>query len=521
MKLTMKKGPFYSILATFALGGNSLTIQAVQKKETHQSPRPNILWVMAEDMGHDLSCYGMPNVKTPVLDKMASEGIQYVHAFCSNPISSPSRSGMMTGIHQTIIDAHNHRSNRDKPLPQDVKPFTYYLRKVGYTCILGNEQVFSKGRKIDCNFKTEPIGPYDGVTHFGLFDKYDHFTKADQPFFAQIQLKVTHRGDWWKSITQASKHPVDPKTVEMPPYLADAPKVREQWASYLDQVEHMDMEMGLLLAQLKKEHLLDNTIIFFIGDNGRCDIRGKGYLWNAGLEVPMIAWGKNIPHLLDTQMRSTLDITATILQLAHAEMPANLTGHPLFDNQGNIDSGDSYEYGARDDWDEAIDCIRSIATNRFKYIRNYMPQVGWDQHQQYLEFHRPDVHVMRTLKQEGKLNSAQLQFFADHKPYEELYDLMSDPYELHNLAEDPTYRDTLLVMRKHMEQWQAIHRDCGLEDRTTRHPSPATGIVQWVQEKHPDQWKALQRGEICEHYKDWMMEMKSAKKKASKSEKKQ
>lgn len=513
----MRKGQLYTILATCVLGGNSTSIQAALKNENPKNQRPNILWVMAEDMGHDLSCYDMPSVHTPILDKMASEGIQYMNAYCSNPISSPSRSGMMTGVHQTIIDAHNHRSNRDKPLPIDVKPFTYYLRKVGYTCILGNYEVFSKGRKIDCNYKTEPVGSYDGVTHFGLFDKYDRFTQVDQPFFAQVQLKVTHRGDWWKSITKASTHPVDPNTVVMPPYMADAPKVREQWASYLDQVEHMDMEMGLLLAQLKKENILDNTIIFFIGDNGRCDIRGKGYLWNAGLEVPMIAWGKNVPHLLDKQMRSTLDITATILKLAQAEMPENLTGHPLFDSEGNIDNGDEYEYSARDNWDEVIECIRAVSTSRFKYIRNYMPQVGWDQHQQYLEFHRPDVHVMRNLKEAGKLNSAQLQFFADHKPYEELYDLMSDPYELHNLAEDPTYKNSLVVMRGRMDQWQATHHDCGIEDRNNRHPEKATGIVQWVQKMHPEEWKALQQGEICEHYKDWMMEMKAAKKAAKKA----
>ena len=168
---------------------------------------------MAEDMSLDLSCYGMPAVKTPVLDKLASDGILYYNAMSTNPISSPSRSAMMSGVHQDMIDAHNHRSNRDKPLRQDVKPFTYYLRQNGYTCILGNNLVYTKGEKIDCNYKTEAVGPYDGINHFGLFDKKDEFTKADEPFFSQIQLKRTHRGDWWKETTELSKHPVNPNDV--------------------------------------------------------------------------------------------------------------------------------------------------------------------------------------------------------------------------------------------------------------------------------------------------------------------
>ena len=107
--------------------------------------KPNILWIMAEDMGQDLECYGMKAVRTPNLNKMASEGVLYRSACCTAPISSPSRSAMMTGVHQTIINAHNHRGNRNLPLDEKFKPITYYLRKAGYTCILGNSNVMNKG----------------------------------------------------------------------------------------------------------------------------------------------------------------------------------------------------------------------------------------------------------------------------------------------------------------------------------------------------------------------------------------
>lgn len=133
MKSELFSSPVLEIaFAGAALAGGTLTAQAAAPDK-----RPNIVWIMAEDISHDLGCYGMPAVKTPVLDKMASEGMLYTNARCSAPISSPSRSGMLTGVHCTTIDAHNHRSNRDKALPQGVYPFTYYLRQAGYTCILG------------------------------------------------------------------------------------------------------------------------------------------------------------------------------------------------------------------------------------------------------------------------------------------------------------------------------------------------------------------------------------------------
>ena len=120
--------------------------------------RPNIIWLMAEDIGPDLECYGQAGVKTPVLNRLAEEGMLFESAYCTSSISSPSRSAMMTGVHQTAINAHNHRSNRDLPLVSNVQAITYHLRNNGYRCLLGHSLVTAKGRKIDCNFKTAALG---------------------------------------------------------------------------------------------------------------------------------------------------------------------------------------------------------------------------------------------------------------------------------------------------------------------------------------------------------------------------
>lgn len=492
----------HKILLT--ISGLAISVLFAAKPEK----RPNIIWLMAEDMGQDLECYGMKAVKTPVLNKLAEEGILYTNACCSNPISSPSRSAMMTGMHQTVINAHNHRSNRDLPLPEDVKPITYYLREAGYTCVLGNHNLgkissLGKGRKIDCNFKHTPIGKWDGVTNFGLFDKYDVFTEADQPFFAQIQLNVTHRGDWWKTVTVQSGHPVDPRSVELPPYMPDHPKIREEWASYLDQIEYMDHEVGLILNELKEKDMIDNTIIFFIADNGRCDIRGKGYLYESGTKIPMIVWGKEIKPKVVNEIVSTLDISASILDLAGAREPDNIMGKLLLKKRKKTE----YFYAARDNWDEAVDCIRSVSTKQYTYIRNYMPERPWDQHQIYLDFFRPAIHVMRTLKGEGKLDVNTSLFMADHKPVEELYAIVKDPYELNNLVADPRYTPVLEEMRKMMVDWQAKHKDCGLEDMHVRNPIVERNLRDWVIKNDPQEWEKLLTGEICDKHEFWVKEM--------------
>ncbi len=452
--------------------------------------KPNIIWLMAEDIGQDIECYGMPAVKTPNLNKLAEGGMMFTNCFCTNPICSPSRSAMMTGTHQLKINAHHHRSNRDVPLPSGIKPFTYHLRKAGYTCIIGNEHVMKKGRKIDCNFKHRAIGEWDGKKNVGLFDKTDTFLPEDQPFFAQIQLVVTHRGDWWDEIRAQSKHPVNPDEVVLPPYMADHPTVRLDWAKYLDQMEYMDHEVGLIIEDLKKKGMYENTVIIFIGDNGRCNIFGKGYLHDPGLHIPLIVnWPDGIkPNQVKDEVVSTTDITATILDLAGIEVPCYMTGKSFL----NQNFEREYVFSARDLWDEILEKSRSLSTDKYKYIRNDMPEVPWDSHQAYLEFYRPAVHVMRGLKFDGKLNENEALFFSKNKPVEELYDLETDPYELNNLANYPEYKTILGKLRRNCRE---IEIEMAPLD-TTFHPIvPASvDILEWVKYKYPLEYLEMLNG---------------------------
>lgn len=463
----------------------------------------NIVWVMAEDMGLDLECYGMKGVSTPNLNRMAEEGLKFEHCYCTNPICSPSRSAMMVGAHQDSIGAHNHRSKRDTPLPAPYMPITYHLRNAGYTCVLGHHGVMGHGRKTDCNFRHEKLGPYDGVERFGLFDKLDEALPEDAPFYHHIQLAVTHRGDWWESVRRASPKPVDTEAIELPPYIADTPATRLDWAAYLDQVEYMDREMGLLMTELEEKGLAEDTVVIFIADNGRCQIRGKGYLYETGVHIPLIVWAPRIidPDSMSAEERcriqgavvSTLDIAASVLDLAGAEMPTYLEGKPFIGRDDFV--GREYVYGARDNWDEIVDCSRSVADGRYNYIHNYRPDVPWDAGQAYLDFYRPVVHTMRRMKKEGTLNEATSLFFQDEKPSVELYDWETDPHELRNLADDPAYSKIREQMEGYLAEYQRFHTDTGLEDLNDRavNASSAVDVRNWLRNEDPERWERVQR----------------------------
>ncbi len=467
--------------------------------------RPNIVWLIAEDIGQDLACYGMKGLQTPTLDRLATEGRKYNNAICANPICSPNSSAMMVGVNPTIINAHMHRSNRDLALPAPYKPITSYLRDAGYTTLIGHDLVFEKGRKIDCNFKTTTTGTYDGENSFGLFDAARSWKKSDGPFFAQIQLKATHRGDWWNGIRKASDDPVSVDEIELPPYIADTPQTRLDWATYLDTVEFADNEVAQLIEDLRAKELLDNTLIIFIGDNGRCNLRGKGYLHEPGVRVPMILWGPDrlVKPAEINDMVSVLDISATILHLAGVELPDYMDARPLIGTDTPMSR--EYVYSARDAWDEINECMRSVSTPRFSYIRNYMPDLPYDQGQAYLDFHRPALHEMRRLKAEGTLKGNAALFLAKTKDAEELYDLDNDPHQLVNLAGNPEYTEILAKMRENLDEWQASHDDLGLKDYRTRSTeiSSAANIKKWLKANHPEKWQRLLDGEIGDSYKAW------------------
>tara|TARA_R110002049_G_scaffold45604_2_gene132935 strand:+ start:48893 stop:50425 length:1533 start_codon:yes stop_codon:yes gene_type:complete len=491
----MKIGFYKYLMLVLVLFVNCKKPHNVTNENTKEKALPNILFVLAEDISTDLECYGMHAVKTPILNNLAKTGIQFMNAYGNNSICSPSRSNMITGVHQNITNTQHHRSNRDKPLANPYKPITSYLRDAGYTCIIGNNLVSGGSNKIDVNFKHQAIGNWNGETEFGLFDKQGSFETKDQPFFAQVTLNTSHRGSWWDEIRKISTHKVDPKDVVLPPYIADTPEIRLDWAKYLDQIEYVDYEMGLLIEELEKKGMRDNTLIIFIGDNGRCNIRGKGYLYQSGLHLPLIA---NWPAELtggkkDFRLVASIDVAATILGSADIALPNYMTSRNILKTDENPRE---YIYSARDLWDEVLEQSRAITTHNFKYIKNNITTKPQDRHQAYLEFYRPALHIMRRLKEEGKLTELQKQFFEPAKASEELYDIVNDPFETNNLIHDENYQEQANKMRGYYYDWNTKHTDLGFDKQTIENVSnsEAAAILKWIKKVHPEAIEQMKKG---------------------------
>ncbi|WP_211215607.1 sulfatase family protein [Colwellia piezophila] len=443
----------YLLILLMLLVFIALSVQVkAQEKITAQ---PNIVLLMAEDIGIDLPSYGTKGLQTPNLDKLAKNGIQFNRFYTNSPICSTSRTSLMTGMYQTSMGGHHHR-DKENVLPEHVKPMTHYLRQAGYSVLLGNELVYTAGRKLDLNFKTDKKNP--------VFDRKKKI-EAGKPFFMQIQLKMTHRAmdDTWQQVRKASKHPVALSDVEVPPYLPDHPEVRLDIATYYDTLEYIDHEIGLVQQQLKEKGVLDNTIIIFMGDNGRCQVRGKSYLFEDGIHVPLIVAGPGIAaNQINNDMTDGIDLTASILHLAGIQVPDHMQGQPLLNNS-NYQAKEEI-FAARDRHDEIVDNSRTVVEKRYKYIANFMPQVPWDARMAYYDIPtvRPILPLLRELHAAGKLNADQATFFAKTKPREQLYDLENDPWELNNLADSAAHQKIKARLVKKLDQWIENSNDHGL-----------------------------------------------------------
>ena len=360
----------------------------------------------------------------------------------------------MTGMMATTIGAHQHRSHRDDgyQLPEGVRLLTDWLRDAGY--FTANVIHFPPEDRLRGTGKTDWNFQYDnraqeGHKHGGqkyrgqAFDS-DRWAdlKAHQPFYAQVNFPETHRGLQWDRAADEIGHPVDPDQVTVPPYYPDHPVVRRDWAQYLNTVMALDVKVGRLLRRLEKDGLAENTIVIFLGDHGRAHLRAKQWCYDSGLHVPLIIrWPERFPAPKPLQrgsyfkpLVSLTDITATTLAMAGIPKPIKMEGQVLFGHQA--EASREYVFGTRDRCDETVFRIRTVRDDRYRYIRNFMPERPYLQTNRYKIHTYPMLRLILKLHQEGKLSGPPAALVATRRPAEELYDTLKDPHEIHNLAQD-------------------------------------------------------------------------------------
>ena len=415
----------------------SLLIHCTGKKQ--QPAKPNILWIVADDLGTNLGCYGDPVVFTPNLDKLAEQSVLFENCHTVTAVCSPSRSAMVTGMYPVSINCHQHRTRQKvkKPLPEGMKVITEYFEDAGYFTFNGNVNDSTKPGKQDYNF----------ITDYEIYDGTDWTQRAKgQPFFGQIQIHYPHR-----PFVRDKEHPVDESKVKLPSYLPDHWVARKDWALYLETVQQVDKKVGRVLKRLQDDGLAGNTYVFFVGDQGRPMVRNKQFLYDGGTHTPLMVRYPDGKHAGERrpELVSNIDLAAASLALAGIEIPGYMQGQNFLGKH----KPRTEVFTMRDRRDETVDRIRAVQDGRYKYIRNFYTDRPYTQYNAYKRNFYPDLPLMEVLKKQGKLTPAQTPFMSDYRPAEELYDLKNDPDEVNNLAGKPGYEGIQKNLSAKMDRW--------------------------------------------------------------------
>ena len=458
----------------FSCHSEQITEQETTKPIILNLPeRPNILWLVAEDLGPYIPSFGDSTIQTPNLSRLAAEGICYDHFYSPSPVCSPSRAAIATGMYPTHIGANHMRTGPwfsnavsdsviawyTQYMPDGLQPYeavpeagikmmSEVLREAGYFC--------TNNAKQDYQFRAT-------LTAWDENGKEAHWRNREegQAFFSVFNFEVTHESRIWSKAEDSLWVDADLE-VPIPPYLPDTDLGKQDVRRMYSNIKEMDFQVGKILDQLEQDGLLENTIVFWYTDHGGPLPRMKRLLYDSGLRVPLIirypgkqGAGKRVDDLL-----SFIDLAPTVYSLANISPTTTLDGRAFL---GSYASNTKRKYirAAADRFDAQYDTNRAIRDKKYKYIKYYQPEKSMFLPVKY----REQMAIMRELhrlRKAGQLTEAQALWFRETKPDEELFDVENDPHELTNLAEDPKYQAKLEELRAECERWTASFEDTGL-----------------------------------------------------------
>lgn len=433
-----------------------------------ESTAPNILLLVAEDMGARLGSYGDEHAKTPNLDALARQSTRFTQVYTTAGVCAPSRAALVTGQHQISFGAQHMRSST-APLgrylaqpPADLRALPELLRQLGY-------YTYTDG-KLDYQFS----GIRAGSGPFTLWDKEGESAEGwrerpeGKPFFALINLMQTHESGVMRadgksygqshSQTQRMRKTMglvapsvtDPAALTLPPYYPDLPEIRADLARHYDNIHAMDRRVGAILRALRQDGLADTTLVIWTSDHGDGLPRAKRELYDSGIHVPMLVQQPGqTTATTEGRLVSFVDLAPTLYRIAGGKNPpAYWHGNDFL---GTNSPPRHYIYASRDRIDEVIDRQRAVRDERFKYIRSYFPQVPGGHALDYRD-NLDMVRAWRSAFEAGNLDPIQARWF-EPAGHEQLYDLHNDSHEIANLAEDPKYHSTLLRLRQQLDSF--------------------------------------------------------------------
>ncbi len=438
-----------------------------------QITRPNILFILSDDHSAQfLGTYGDPNLKTPNIDKLAKDGIQFNKAYTTAPQCVPSRASIMTGRSQVEIG----QTRFTAPLSADIKAYPEYLREAGYYTGIAGRTFHLDGTKRDK--VTEAI--YDKYQLETFKNRVDYLRIAtkleethsqyteflnqvpkDKPFFLQLAFSDPHR------IFDAIDFEPDPTKIKVPAAFPDTKLLREDLAAYYGEIQRFDASVGKILEELTKRGLEKNTLVIFIGDNGGALIRGKGTLHKLGIHVPLIARFPGVikPGQISNAMVSGIDIAPTILTVAGVPVPKEITGKSLLPAfQSKPYEGHEYVYAARSAHGGGLptstdhfDLGRTVFNQKYKLIYNALWQLPYTP----VDFKKEPFWLdLQQKHEDGRLDEKwDNLLFSSTRPLFELYNTEVDPEEFTNLSGKPEIAAIEADLKAKLQEWMIVNKD--------------------------------------------------------------
>ena len=447
--------------------------------------KPNILLVLSDD--HSLphvGVYGCTNCKefslTPKLDRFAEEGIRFNRACTAAPQCAPSRTSMFAGRSPIGLRATRFA----QPASAETPFFTDLLRDAGYWTGLDGRHQHLDGKKMDADHISEML-VQENMRGETFESRFDHFvqgirTKAEaiqdiprifsgildqvpeaQPFFLYFGFSQPHR-KWGED-----HESIDPAKLQLPPDWPDLPEVRLDYARYLAEVRDLDTGFGHLMQVLEDRGLSQNTLVIFMGDNGEALLRGKGTLYQRGINVPLlIRWPEKIEAgVVSESLFSGVDLAPTILDAAGLSPAPGMTGMSFLtlmlgqpmDERTEVYSERGWHWGpiTRSD---GFDLSRSITTERFHFIYNALPDRSYTP----VDMASNNIAWMaiKDAEASGSLPEPYHQlYFRNPRPLFELYDLKNDPFQLNNLSGKARLETTEIELREKLDRWMIREGD--------------------------------------------------------------
>ncbi|MFP6907239.1 MAG: sulfatase [Verrucomicrobiota bacterium] len=418
--------------------------------------RPNILLIVSEDNGPELGCYGEPTVQTPVLDRLAAQGVRFDRAYVPQAGCSQSRAAFLTGLYPHQNGQIGLATWKFRMYRADTPNMVRSLKQAGYrTGLIGKlhvnpESAFPFDFKAisSANFNRKKL--HDYARQAGIF-----FSSGDAPFFLSVNYPDAHR-PFLSQVAGLPAQPLSAKEVKPLAYFGlDTPELRQQTADYYNCMQRLDQLVGDLLAQLKRSGKADNTLVIYIGDHGADLLRGKRTSYEGGLRIPMIIrWpGKVKPSQVREELVSSIDLLPTVLEATGVAAIKTLPGRsllPLLRGEGTTWRSylfaEYHLHSAHNFYPQ-----RSVCTRRFKLIQNLMPGVvnpGYD-----FTLDRFYSGLAKTIARAPEPVRRAYDRMR-HPPAFELYDLDADPHEFTNLADRPEQAAVLETLKRELAGWR-------------------------------------------------------------------